>query len=76
MEYISKNVIYTKFIKLFKSCHIGNFFLYLQIQNEIMKRIIAKRVLKEFWEKHSDSEQYLKTWYDIAKMQAGKVQLM
>lgn len=32
-----------------------------------MKRIIAKRVLKEFWEKHSDSEQYLKTWYDTAK---------
>ncbi|MDR2205578.1 MAG: type II toxin-antitoxin system HigB family toxin [Flavobacteriaceae bacterium] len=32
-----------------------------------MKRIIAKRTLKEFWEIHSDSEQYLKTWYDIAK---------
>jgi len=32
-----------------------------------MKRIIAKRTLKEFWEKHADSEQYLKTWYDTAK---------
>ena len=32
-----------------------------------MKRIIAKRTLREFWEKHSDSEQYLKTWYDTAK---------
>ncbi|MEZ4941973.1 MAG: type II toxin-antitoxin system HigB family toxin [Saprospiraceae bacterium] len=31
-----------------------------------MKRIVAKRTLKEFWEKHPDSEQYLKTWYDIA----------
>ncbi len=29
-----------------------------------MKRIIAKSTLREFWEKHADSEQYLKTWYD------------
>ncbi len=33
-----------------------------------MKRIVAKRTLREFWEKHADSEQYLKTWYDTAKM--------
>ncbi|UOE40047.1 type II toxin-antitoxin system HigB family toxin [Chryseobacterium suipulveris] len=32
-----------------------------------MKRMIAKRTLKEFWELHSDAEQYLKTWCDIAK---------
>lgn len=32
-----------------------------------MKRIIAKRTLKEFWEIHADAEQYLKTWYDVAK---------
>ncbi len=32
-----------------------------------MKRIIAKRTLREFWEKHADSEQYLKTWYETAK---------
>jgi mRNA interferase HigB len=32
-----------------------------------MKRIIAKRTLKEYWVKHSDSEQYLKTWYDSAR---------
>ena len=32
-----------------------------------MKRIIAKKILREFWEKHSDSEQYLKTWYQTAK---------
>lgn len=36
----------------------------LKIQN--LKRIIAKRTLKEFWEKYPDCEQYLKTWYDIA----------
>lgn len=32
-----------------------------------MKRIIAKRTLREFWNKHPDSEQYLKTWYLTAK---------
>ena len=32
-----------------------------------MKRIIAKRTLKEFWEIHSNAEQYLKTWYETAK---------
>lgn len=31
-----------------------------------MKRIFAKSTLRQFWEKHADSEQYLKTWYDIA----------
>ena len=25
---------------------------------------MAKRTLKEFWEAHIESEQYLKTWYD------------
>ena len=29
-------------------------------------RVIAKRVLREFWEKHSDAEQPLKTWYKKA----------
>ncbi|TDN89221.1 mRNA interferase HigB [Salegentibacter sp. 24] len=32
-----------------------------------MKRIIAKRTLRKFWEKYSDSEKYLKTWYETAK---------
>lgn len=31
-----------------------------------MKRILAKSTLRGFWGKHPDSEQYLKTWYDIA----------
>lgn len=31
-----------------------------------MERIFSKRTLREFWEKHADSEQYLKTWYDTA----------
>ena len=32
-----------------------------------MKRIIAKKTLREFWEKHADSEEYLKTWHETAK---------
>ena len=30
-----------------------------------MQRIFARSTLRDFWEKHPDSEQYLKTWYDI-----------
>lgn len=26
-------------------------------------RIIAKKALREFWEKHNDSKEQLKTWY-------------
>lgn len=32
-----------------------------------MKRIIAKSTLREFWEKHEHSEDYLKTWYQTAR---------
>ena len=32
-----------------------------------MKRIIAKKVLREFWEQYPDSENYLKTWHETAK---------
>ena len=31
-----------------------------------MERIFAKSTLREYWEKNSASEQYLKTWYDTA----------
>jgi mRNA interferase HigB len=31
-----------------------------------MERIFAKSTLRDFWNKHPDSEQYLKTWYDTA----------
>jgi len=26
-------------------------------------RIISRRTLREFWEKHADSEEQLKAWY-------------
>jgi len=29
-------------------------------------RVIAKKILREFWEKHPDSEQQLKAWYQEA----------
>jgi len=29
-----------------------------------MDRIFSKSTLREYWEKHSDTEQYLKTWFD------------
>jgi len=30
-------------------------------------RVIAKRTLREFWEKHADSEQPLRAWYREAE---------
>lgn len=37
-----------------------------------MNRIIAKKTLRDFWNKHSDCEEYLKTWYDTAKNSSWK----
>ena len=31
-------------------------------------RVIAKRILREFWEKHKDAEQALKSWFKEASM--------
>jgi mRNA interferase HigB len=32
-----------------------------------VKRIVAKRTLREFWEKQPDSKDYLQTWYETVK---------
>jgi len=32
-----------------------------------VKRIVAKRIIREFCVKHSDSKEYLETWYQTAK---------
>ncbi|MEN8156664.1 MAG: type II toxin-antitoxin system HigB family toxin [Bacteroidota bacterium] len=37
-----------------------------------MKRIFAKSTLRDFWVKHPDTEQYLKTWYDTAMSSGWK----
>jgi mRNA interferase HigB len=29
-------------------------------------RIVSKKILREFWDKHSDSQQQLKSWYQEA----------
>jgi mRNA interferase HigB len=29
-------------------------------------RVIAKKILREFWDRHKDSEEQLKTWYKEA----------
>jgi mRNA interferase HigB len=31
-----------------------------------MERIFAKSTLRTYWERHPDTEQYLKIWYDTA----------
>jgi mRNA interferase HigB len=31
-----------------------------------MPRIFVKGTLRDYWEKHPETEQYLKTWYDTA----------
>ncbi len=33
-------------------------------------RVVAKKVLREFWEKHADAEEQLKTWYKEASKAA------
>ncbi len=35
-------------------------------------RVIAKKILREFWEKHIDAEQQLKTWYKEASKATWK----
>lgn len=32
-----------------------------------MKRIVAKRTIREFWEKYPASKSYLETWYKTVK---------
>lgn len=32
-----------------------------------MKRIISKRTLVEFWEKHPDSKIHIETWYETVR---------
>jgi mRNA interferase HigB len=36
------------------------------LTKEICLRVISKKILREFWEKHSDSQQQLKSWFQEA----------
>jgi mRNA interferase HigB len=40
--------------------------LLLSLSKEFKLRVIAKKILREFWEKHSDCEQQLKSWFQEA----------
>ena len=44
----------------------GNFYLSLHYNIENV-RVIARRTLREYWEKHKDCEQQLKAWYQEAE---------
>lgn len=37
-----------------------------------MERIFSKSTLREYWIKHPDTEQYLKTWYDTVMSSVWK----
>jgi mRNA interferase HigB len=59
-EDAKKNLKNSRYIFLLKSnSRFGN---YLYICKKKL-RVIAKKILREFWEVHSDSEQQLKSWY-------------
>ena len=36
-------------------------------------RVIAKKILREFWERYNDSEESLKTWYNEASKASWKI---
>lgn len=40
--------------------------MFLYLSKELRVRVIAKKILREFWGKHSDCEQPLKAWYQEA----------
>jgi mRNA interferase HigB len=43
---------------------LGTFAIFGQI---LLLRVIAKKILRDFWTKHPDSEQQLKSWYKEAE---------
>jgi len=43
-----------------KSCRFGN--LFVPLPKIFGMKVVAKKILRKFWEKHSDSEHQLKTW--------------
>jgi mRNA interferase HigB len=45
-----------------KSYHFGNLFYYLCIK-AINVKIFSRGTIRDFWEKHSDCELQMKTWY-------------
>jgi len=50
----------------FQNYHIGNFFIIFVVIIDKQMRVFAKKILREFWERQTDSEEQLKTWYKEA----------
>ena len=48
-------------VKCFQNENILFIFTFLS-----MKNIVSRKKLREFWRKHPDSEETLKTWYKVA----------
>ena len=48
----------------------GNF--YIPLTKYQILRVIAKKVVRDFWTKHSDCEQQLKSWYREAEKSEWK----
>lgn len=60
LRHHTRNVGYK--LKKQNNYHFGNFFIIFATYNYNV-RVIAKRTLRDFWEKHADCEQQLKSWY-------------
>ena len=43
---------------------MGTFIIFVKNQNRL--RVIAKKILRDFWESHADCEQQLKAWFQEA----------
>ena len=57
---------YNTIVNRFDVPKLGIYYYLCNCNYSNMERIFAKSTLREYWEKHPDSEQYLKTWYDTA----------
>ena len=55
---------YLLLFKIFQNYfyHFGNFLVYLH-KSKLQLRIISRKTLREFWQKHADCEQQLKVWF-------------
>ena len=55
-----------KLKKVVLKYQIGNFIIIFDAIIDKLMRVIAKKILREFWEKQNDSKEQLKTWYKEA----------
>jgi len=63
---VSKNAVSQSIRKNNNNYHIGKYIFIFAILDNYLMRVIAKKILREFWKKHADSEDQLKTWFKEA----------